>query len=127
MIRRLARCVREYKWIALISPLAMIGEVFMEVQIPDVDPIYKTKKSNSSVRKTNRSEKIPEIKSSGINRNPQIKKVIITAIVALVMILLFILSVVLHNHAKTDDNIVAYVDVITYESITCIGGLNNGR
>ncbi len=36
MIRRLARCVREYKWIALISPLAMIGEVFMEVQIPDV-------------------------------------------------------------------------------------------
>ena len=34
MIRRLARCVREYKWAALLSPIAMIGEVSMEVLIP---------------------------------------------------------------------------------------------
>ena len=34
MIRRLARCLREYKWTALVSPLAMIGEVAMEVTIP---------------------------------------------------------------------------------------------
>ena len=34
MIRRLARCVREYKWATLASPLCMIGEVYMEVQIP---------------------------------------------------------------------------------------------
>jgi len=34
MIRRLARCVREYKWPALLSPLCMIGEVSMEVLIP---------------------------------------------------------------------------------------------
>ena len=34
MIRRLARCIREYKWAALVSPLAMIGEVAMEVTIP---------------------------------------------------------------------------------------------
>ena len=34
MIRKLARCVREYKWSAILSPLAMIGEVYMEVQIP---------------------------------------------------------------------------------------------
>ena len=34
MIRRLARCVREYKWAALLSPLCMIGEVTMEVLIP---------------------------------------------------------------------------------------------
>ncbi len=34
MIRRLARCIREYKWAALASPLCMIGEVYMEVQIP---------------------------------------------------------------------------------------------
>ena len=34
MIRRLARCIREYWWTALLSPLCMIGEVAMEVTIP---------------------------------------------------------------------------------------------
>ena len=34
MIRRLARCIREYKWAAILSPVAMIGEVSMEVLIP---------------------------------------------------------------------------------------------
>ena len=34
MIKRLARCVREYKWAALGSPLCMVGEVTMEIFIP---------------------------------------------------------------------------------------------
>jgi len=34
MIKRLARCVREYKWAAILSPICMIGEVAMEVLIP---------------------------------------------------------------------------------------------
>ena len=34
MIRKLARSIREYKWSAMLSPLAMVGEVYMEVQIP---------------------------------------------------------------------------------------------
>ena len=34
MIKRLARCVREYKWPAIFSPLCMVGEVAMEVTIP---------------------------------------------------------------------------------------------
>ena len=34
MIKRLARCIREYKWAALLSPLCMMGEVAMEVMIP---------------------------------------------------------------------------------------------
>ena len=34
MIKHLARCIREYKWAALLSPLCMIGEVTMEVLIP---------------------------------------------------------------------------------------------
>ena len=34
MIKRLARCIREYKWAAILSPLCMIGEVTMEVLIP---------------------------------------------------------------------------------------------
>ena len=34
MIKRLARCIREFKWPALLSPLCMIGEVAMEVTIP---------------------------------------------------------------------------------------------
>ena len=32
MIKRLARCIREYKWAAILSPLTMIGEVTMEVR-----------------------------------------------------------------------------------------------
>jgi len=36
MIKHLLRCVREYKWAALLSPICMVGEVFMEVQIPTV-------------------------------------------------------------------------------------------
>ncbi|MGM9590757.1 MAG: ABC transporter ATP-binding protein [Faecousia sp.] len=34
MIKRLSRCIREYKWAALLSPLCMVGEVAMEVLIP---------------------------------------------------------------------------------------------
>ena len=34
MIKRLARCIREYKGPALLSPLCMAGEVAMEVLIP---------------------------------------------------------------------------------------------
>ena len=45
MIKRLARCIREYKWAAILSPLCMTGEVAMEsdvegsnmtnIQVPD--------------------------------------------------------------------------------------------
>ncbi len=34
MITRLSRCIREYKWPAILSPLFMVGEVTMEVLIP---------------------------------------------------------------------------------------------
>ena len=34
MIERLARCIREYKGAAILSPLTMVGEVTMEVLIP---------------------------------------------------------------------------------------------
>jgi len=34
MIKRLARCIREYKWAAVLAPVTMIGEVTMEVLIP---------------------------------------------------------------------------------------------
>ena len=34
MIRRLLRCIREFKWPAILSPVCMIGEVAMEVIIP---------------------------------------------------------------------------------------------
>ena len=36
MIRTLARSIREYKWAALLSPLCMVGEVYMETRIPIV-------------------------------------------------------------------------------------------
>ena len=34
MIKRLARCIREFKWAALGSPVCMVGEVTMEILIP---------------------------------------------------------------------------------------------
>jgi len=36
MIGKLARSLREFKWAALLSPLFMIGEVYMETKIPTV-------------------------------------------------------------------------------------------
>ena len=34
MIKQLSRCIREYKWATILSPLCMVGEVAMEVLIP---------------------------------------------------------------------------------------------
>ena len=36
MIKTLAKSIREYKWAALLSPLCMVGEVYMETRIPQV-------------------------------------------------------------------------------------------
>ena len=36
MLKRLSKCVREYTLAAILSPLCMVGEVAMEVQIPSV-------------------------------------------------------------------------------------------
>ena len=52
MIKRLARCIREFKWPAILSPVCMIGEVAMEVIIPLVMANlydYGIVKSNMSI------------------------------------------------------------------------------
>ena len=36
MIKTLAKSIREHKWAALLSPLCMVGEVYMETKIPRV-------------------------------------------------------------------------------------------
>jgi len=36
MLKYLLRCVRQYKWAALLSPLCMVGEVAMETRIPRI-------------------------------------------------------------------------------------------
>ena len=36
MIKTLGKSIREYKWAALLSPLCMVGEVYMETKIPRV-------------------------------------------------------------------------------------------
>ena len=36
MIKTLAKSIREHKWAALLSPLCMVGEVYMETKIPIV-------------------------------------------------------------------------------------------
>ena len=34
MIKPRIRCVREYKWPAILAPVCMVGEVYMETKIP---------------------------------------------------------------------------------------------
>ena len=36
MIKTLSKSIREYKWAAMLSPLCMVGEVYMETRIPRV-------------------------------------------------------------------------------------------
>ena len=36
MLKYLLRCIRQYKWAALLSPLCMVGEVAMETRIPRI-------------------------------------------------------------------------------------------
>ena len=36
MIKNLSRSVRENKWAAILSPLCMVGEVYMEVRVPKI-------------------------------------------------------------------------------------------
>jgi ATP-binding cassette subfamily B protein len=34
MIKKLASCIREYRWFAAVTPLLMLGEVYFEIMIP---------------------------------------------------------------------------------------------
>ncbi len=88
------------------TPVISIKE---EIQIPDVDPVYKKRKNAPAKRRTVKPEKIPEIKVTTINKKPSAKKLIVTAVIAVIMILLLILSFVLHNGAKSDENITAHI------------------
>ena len=110
-------------YVEYTTPVLSIRE---EVQIPAVDPVYKTKKGSKPARRPVRNEKIPEIKTSASSKKPYSKKLIITAVIALIMILVFILSLILHNSAKADDNIVAQINIFVYENIFNGGVLNYG-
>lgn len=105
------------------TPVLSIKE---EIQIPDIEPVYKTPKSPSYIRKSQKQVKIPEIKTQSIRRNPSSKKLIATAIIALIMIVLLIVSLILHNAVKTDDNIVAYINCLATDYILNGGALIYG-
>ena len=52
MIKRLAQCIREYKWATILSPICMTGEVAMEVTIPLVMKVLideGTKRQNMQI------------------------------------------------------------------------------
>ncbi len=114
----------EAGYIEYTTPVLSIRE---EVQIPDVDPVYKSKKTNKMVKRAVRPDRIPEIKTSTTAGKVHSKRLIVTAIIAIVMILLFILSFILHNNAKADDNIVAQIGIFVFETVlnggvSCYGG-----
>ena len=110
-------------YIEYTTPVLSIRE---EVQIPDVDPVYKVRKNSRPVKKTVSNDKIPEIKTTSLKRNPNSKKLVITAIIALIMIIFLVLSLILHNHVKSDDNMIAQITVFITESIFNGGVYYNG-
>lgn len=78
------------------TPVLSIRE---EVQIPDVDPVYKKRKHPHIKKPVVKQEKIPEIKTTAVKETPEMKRMLISAVVAAAMVILLIVSLVLHNNA----------------------------
>ncbi|MBR3815538.1 MAG: protein kinase [Clostridia bacterium] len=93
------------------TPVISIRE---EVQIPDVDPVYTKKKGTHIKRPHVKQDRIPEIRIPAVKANPASKKLVISAVIAAVMVVLFIISLVLHNNALEQVN--GAVNVYNYLS-----------
>ncbi len=88
-----------------ITPSLSIKE---EIQIPEIVPAYKKKITGK--KRINRYEKLPEIKKPvSKNKNDSIKKLLILAIVAVLMVILFIVSAVLNSESNSDEPVTALI------------------
>lgn len=101
-----------------ITPSLSIKE---EIQIPEIIPVYK--KKNTQHKKIIRYEKLPEIKKPVKKENKEpVKKLITMAIIAILLVVLFIISVVLHS-ASSDNQAVSAVISGGTEFIYSLGGV----
>ncbi len=89
------------------TPVLSIKE---EIQIPAVDPVYKKRKATTHVKKTVKIDKLPEIRKSKKIQKPSSVKLIVTAAIALFLIILLIISSSLYSKAQTESVITAFVE-----------------
>lgn len=101
-----------------ITPSLSIKE---EIQIPEIVPAYK--KKNTQRKKSIRYEKLPEIKKPAKKTNKEpVRKLVVLAIIAILLVVLFIISAVLHS-ADTDNQAVAAVINGGTQFIYSLGGV----
>lgn len=101
-----------------ITPALSIKE---EIQIPEIVPVYK--KKNTQRKKIIKYEKLPEIKRPVKKENKEpVKKLVVLALIAVLLVLLFIISAVLHS-GNSDNQAVSAVISSGTEFIYSLGGV----
>lgn len=96
-----------------------------EIKIPDIIPAYK-RKPQSTKKRVVRYEKLPEIKRKKMPSKSLVKRIIKTAIITALMLILTIASIVLNagNDERKNESVLAAVS--TYNQIISGGALING-
>ncbi len=105
-----------------LTPALSIKE---EIQIPEIVSAYKNK--NTQRKRSIRYEKLPEIKKpvKKMNREP-VKKLIILALIAILLVVLFIISAVLHSGNDDNQSVLAIIYGITDFIYSYGGAIING-
>lgn len=93
-----------------VTPALSIKE---EIQIPEIASVYK--KKTPQRKKAIRYEKLPEIKKPvRKSSNEGLKRLLILAVVAVLLVVLFIVSAVLHASDLSDETITAMISNVSY-------------
>lgn len=101
-----------------ITPSVSLKE---EIQIPEIVPAYENNKSKKS-RKI-KFEMLPEIRKSTKGNNKGVKKLIILALIAVIMVLLFITSLILHFSGGSENEINEAVIMPVLSQLCLYGGV----
>lgn len=96
-----------------------------EIKIPDIIPAYK-RKPQSAKKRVVRYEKLPEIKHKKKPSKGLVQRIIKTAIITLLMLILTIASIVLNVGGDDGKNETILAAVSVYNQIICGGAFING-
>ena len=96
-----------------------------EIQIPEIVSAYK--KKNTQRKRIIRYEKLPEIKKPVKKKNKEpVKKLIILALIAILLVILFVISAVLHSGNDDNQSVLAIIYGITDFIYSYGGAIING-
>lgn len=96
-----------------------------EIKIPDIIPAYK-RKPQPTKKKIVRYEKLPEIKRKKMPSKGLIQRIIKTAIITILMLILTVTSIVLNSRDSEDKNETVLAAISTYNHIVSGGAFING-